>query len=312
VTTGSDDSFLPFVTDPELQEYVRRYLTENKAWGRWGADDQRGAANLITDEKRLRDLRSVRSGRTVSLSRDMIPPREDWVGHLHNEVYKSPQLGDAVMRTAEDRMEIRHHGLGITHLDALCHVWLSGLGMWNGRDACDELPSTGATWGDVAQWRDGLCGRAVLLDVPGHRGVDQVQLGQPVTADELRRIEVEQGSELRPGDLLMVYSGREHFEADPSRQYQFGPDGRPGLSPTCIEYIHERDVSVLLWDMLESEVLSVHGVLWAFGVGIVDNCDFSRLVAEMRKSGSYDCYLTIAPLVIPGATGCAVNPIALI
>ena len=33
--------------------------TTTTNWGRWGADDERGAVNLITDEKRLADLGST-------------------------------------------------------------------------------------------------------------------------------------------------------------------------------------------------------------------------------------------------------------
>ena len=39
-------------------------------WGRWGPDDQLGTLNFITPELRLAAIRSVRTGRTVSLARE--------------------------------------------------------------------------------------------------------------------------------------------------------------------------------------------------------------------------------------------------
>ena len=39
-----------------------------KNWGRWGADDQLGAANLVTDSKRRQAARLVKLGLTVSLA----------------------------------------------------------------------------------------------------------------------------------------------------------------------------------------------------------------------------------------------------
>jgi len=39
-------------------------------WGRWGPDDQLGTLNFITPEVRLATIRSVRTGRTVSLARE--------------------------------------------------------------------------------------------------------------------------------------------------------------------------------------------------------------------------------------------------
>jgi hypothetical protein len=37
-------------------------------WGRWGKDDQRGALNFITNEKRAAAARLVKTSETVSLS----------------------------------------------------------------------------------------------------------------------------------------------------------------------------------------------------------------------------------------------------
>lgn len=304
---------LDLVTDPEVQRRTNEYLAEHRTWDRYGADDQRGAANLVTPERRRAAFSLIRSGRTISLSRELEQPRDGAIGFFSNEVFRSPQFGGALMRTAEDSLELRHHGNGITHLDALCHVWLDGAGMWNGRDPDDVFEREGARWGDVAQWRDGLVGRAVLLDVPAHRGVPFVEVGEPVTSAELRRVAEAQGVELRPGDMLAVYCGRDRWEGAtaPARTYQWTAEGRAGLAPDCVEFIRENDVSLLLWDMLESEALTVHGILWAFGAGIVDNCDLSRLAQACRETGQYEVCLVVAPLVIPGATGSAVNPIAI-
>ena len=44
-------------------------LLENVSnWGRWGKEDQRGALNYITNEKRAAAARLVQSGESVSLS----------------------------------------------------------------------------------------------------------------------------------------------------------------------------------------------------------------------------------------------------
>ena len=56
-----------------------------------------------------------------------------------------------------------------THLDALCHTWDEDA-MWNGRDPKKEITFDGATFGSVEHWAEGLLTRAVMLDVPRHRG----------------------------------------------------------------------------------------------------------------------------------------------
>jgi hypothetical protein len=50
---------------------VESYLRDRRNWGRWGADDQVGAVNLITPQKRLEAVSLVRTGRAVSLSREL-------------------------------------------------------------------------------------------------------------------------------------------------------------------------------------------------------------------------------------------------
>jgi len=48
-----------------------------KNWGRWGADDQLGAANLVTDAKRRQAAALVKTGLTVSLAHNPITEPAD-------------------------------------------------------------------------------------------------------------------------------------------------------------------------------------------------------------------------------------------
>jgi hypothetical protein len=58
---------------PPTQGRVEGYFKELNNWGRWGDADQRGTVNLITAAKREPALKLVRTGRTVSLARDIGP-----------------------------------------------------------------------------------------------------------------------------------------------------------------------------------------------------------------------------------------------
>jgi len=49
-------------------EQYEPWQTELSNWGRWGPDDELGAANLITAAKRAEAARLVTEGFTVSLS----------------------------------------------------------------------------------------------------------------------------------------------------------------------------------------------------------------------------------------------------
>ena len=56
----------PEVTEAEYQ----RWTKELSNWGRWGADDQIGALNLITPDKRRQAAALVTEGVTDSLAAD--------------------------------------------------------------------------------------------------------------------------------------------------------------------------------------------------------------------------------------------------
>jgi len=55
------------------QSYVDGYFKQLNNWGRWGDNDQKGTVNLITAAKRASALSLVKTGRTVSLARDVVP-----------------------------------------------------------------------------------------------------------------------------------------------------------------------------------------------------------------------------------------------
>ena len=56
------------------QEQFEQWMTEFSNWGRWGDDDEIGAANLITPAKRLQATALVETGDAVSLGHDVVDP----------------------------------------------------------------------------------------------------------------------------------------------------------------------------------------------------------------------------------------------
>ena len=57
-------------TLPDAAEAVS-YLDSLSNWGRWGADDELGTLNLITEEHRVAAARLVTTGRAVSCARTL-------------------------------------------------------------------------------------------------------------------------------------------------------------------------------------------------------------------------------------------------
>jgi kynurenine formamidase len=292
---------------------VQGYLRERRNWNRWGADDQVGAVNLITAAKRVAAARLVKSGRSVSLSRDF--PKTPGPGN--------PTPGQHFMKTvprgsggfAADFYGSYYHGWAFTHLDALCHTW-DEAGMWNGRDPAQEIGFDGARFGGVEHWRQGIVTRGILLDVPAHRGRPFVAQEQPVHGWELAEIAKARGLTLEPGDAVCVYSGREAWQAaNPERVY--GPDPRPGLHVSCLPFLRDHDVAVLVWDMMDLAPngyelpWAVHGAIFAYGVALLDNALLEPLARACAEERRWEFMLTIAPLPVVGGTGSPANPLAL-
>ena len=92
---------------------------------------------------------------------------------------------------------------------------------------------------------------------------------------------------------------------------------RPGLHVSCLPFIRDNDISVLVWDMMDHTPngynipWSVHGVIFAYGVALLDNALLQPLAEACQEEGRYEFMLTIAPLRVAGGTGSPVNPIAL-
>lgn len=293
-------------------------FANRKNWGRWGADDQRGAINLIDDAKRAEAAGLVRSGRLVSLSRPY--PKDVASNNPRPAVHFMQRVG----QDALDYYGISYHGVASTHLDALCHMWSTD-GMWNGRNPDEEFTTDGFTWGSVENWQPGIVTRGVLLDVPALRGTDCVEQDSPVQGWELEAICSRRGIRVGAGDAIVVHSGRDAWTRKHETPWGSGPnlgkpgprDPRPGLGPSCLEFIRDNDVAVLVWDMLDAlpngidTVHSVHAAIYMFGVALVDNAALEPLAAACAAEGRDEFMLTVSPLPVKGGTGSPANPLAM-
>ena len=275
-------------------------LAYRRNWGRWGADDQLGAVNLITPAKRAAAAALVKTGRTVSLSRPFTPEQH----FIRRDE-----------RSVVDYYGFMYHGVAVTHVDALCHIWDQN-GMWNGRDPAKEINTNGAQFADITAFGGGLITRGVLLDVPRHRRAPYVTVDRPVDGAELEAVAQAQGVRIDPGDALLVYSGRETFVRG-AGTYGTVTDARPGLHVSCAKFIRDRDISVLGWDMLDARPDTtghpwpVHGVLYSYGVALLDNELLEPLAQACAEEKRYEFMFMALPLKVVRGSGSPVNPIAL-
>jgi kynurenine formamidase len=294
-----------------------------KNWGRWGDDDELGTLNLITPDHVRRAAGLVRSGRRVSMAipinttagPDNPNPATRFVTQAHDV-----PVDDSKVRFGLDWLGMAAHGDCHTHVDALCHISYDGL-TYNGRAAEDVLLSTGAVEQDMAAVHTGVVGRGVLLDIAGMRGVDWLEPGEAVTADELDACVARQGVELGEGDILLLRTGH-HARRLALGAWDNGPDGegKAGLHVDAIPWMHARGIGAFLPDGDGETVPSVvDGITYpihplqvvAMGMLVSDSLQFEELIEVCREEGRYEFMVVGLPLRLPGGTGSPWNPIAI-
>ncbi len=301
------------IAQPSLDD-VMSYFQTCSNWGRWGPDDNAGTINLITPEKRREAAGLVRSGRAVSLAYpwNTVGGPGNWNPAQHF-VRTWPEA-------CVDYIGISYHGYATTHIDALCHIFWEGK-MYGGRDST-LVTSNGARAGSVDAWANGITTRGVLLDIPKLRGTEYVTLEEPVRGHELEAAAAAQGVELRPGDAVIVYSGRPSFQrANP--EVVPGTRPSPGLHVDTVPVLKKHDAAVLVWDMMDAsptgyEFFDARGAggpvhvlaIVYLGLPLLDNSFLEPLAQACAEEGRYEFMLTVNPLNIKGGTGSPVNPIA--
>ena len=290
-------------------------------WGRWGPDDERGALNLMTPEVVLAATRVCRTGKVYSLAlpigKRLTPevlgtnrPGPDRLTLCGPADAPAMELYGAApgVGSNEDLVIISSHAG--THMDALCHVFSDGT-IWNGHPAGSFTPAGGAGRCGITNTAS-FAGRAVLLDVAAHQGVDTLEPGQVITADDLEACRAAQGVEMGSGDVLIVRTGCVE------QGQRGGPPsvGQAGLGFSAVDFVRDHDVAVVAADNRAVEpypfdrdvFLGVHiDLLVKLGVTLVEHLWLGELAADR----CYESLFIIGALPVAGATGSPVNPIAI-
>src|SRR2546428_5768591 len=96
------------------KEDVDHLMTELSNWGRWGKEDQLGAINLITAEKRKQAAALVKEGFPISLARDTEKEKADDNPSPYEHTMIFTGLGNR-SQLSIDAFRISFHGYQHTH-----------------------------------------------------------------------------------------------------------------------------------------------------------------------------------------------------
>ncbi|WP_406304386.1 cyclase family protein [Streptomyces sp. NBC_00885] len=292
-------------------------------WGRWGADDEMGTLNLITDEVVRAAAEAVSSGRRVPLALPLhqdgiqtgvIPGR---VNPLHTMVQINQELfGPGTVATSDDAVTM---GLqAATHWDALPHVSHSGK-IYNGRSADTITPHTRAQFSGIDK-APYIVSRGVLLDVARAKGLDRLPGGHAVTPEDLDEAAEFGGVAVGPGDIVLVRTGQIQVVLGGDKHGYGYPS--PGLSVRTPEWFHAHDVAAVANDTLTFEIfppeiedlwLPVHALdLVEMGMLQGQNWNLENLSTACAEARRYAFLLSAMPEPFVGATGTPVAPVAVL
>ncbi len=317
------DSFVPPEVTPESRDLtladIERMMEELSNWGRWGGDDQLGAANLITPAKRLEAVSLVTEGISVSLEHQLLTEEaEDVPRPFDRRMLGLPDLtAEPLFRSGvSDAYSISYHGYSHSHIDSLCHMLYKGQ-MYNGFSR-ETVTEEGCSKNSVFNLRGGIVTRGVLFDIPRLKGVPYLEPGTPIYMEDLDAWEEMAGVTVRPGDAVFVRTGRWARRAD------VGPwavaESAAGLHASAVPWLKARDVSFLGGDaasdvvpsQIEGVRLPVHTLtIVAMGVDLFDNQDLEDLAETAARLDRWEFMLVAGPLAVETGTGSPVNALAI-
>ena len=286
-------------------------MTGRSNWGRWGDDDQRGALNLLTDERVLRALSRPRQGRVFTLGTE-ISRRGPIVGAHRNPTWNITMQvqvpDDAGRGRAEDLVVMHTHAH--THIDGLCHVWYDGL-VYGGVPAAKAVSRMGARHAGVDGY-GAIIGTAAILDVTKVRPLAE---GDQIGPDDLEAAAAAAGVDAAAADILLVRTGwLAMWAQDPAR---FSA-GEPGLGPAGAAWLADQDPAVIGMDNFGIDPYPVpEGVqplachelfLRDLGIPLIENLDLSG----PAEAGVAEGLFVATPLKIRRGLGSPLNPILVV
>lgn len=301
------------------------------AWGAWGADDQIGTLNRISDATVAAAASEIRQGRRFNLNLPLDEPFGAALSGAHRR--RAAPTPTLVVEDGPDKM---------TRDDKLDGLWLQASSQWDGLNhyACpihgfyNNAPLSAVIHGEGSRngidkaLAHGIAGRAILADLPRYFASIRrswAPLGSlRASAADLVACLAASGVSPSSGDILLVRTGwLAAFRAAE------GPEARDAL-------LRGRDYSGVdggaatwawLWDCGIAAIAADNPTVEAFpitalrpslhwGIGRMGFClgeffDLEALAEDSAASGRVTAFLAAAPLNLRGGVGSPANVVAL-
>jgi kynurenine formamidase len=321
--------------DPQYQfdmDLIKEKSERNKNWGKWGPDDEWGTINYVGDEERKAAAGLVKRGEVfaLGLNFDSDGPQNGLFGGRWNPIHTMLATGtDAVQgkqkvpgkkypsQYADDSISLPLQ-CG-TQWDALGHVFNNDK-MWNGYDAT-LVGSNGAEKNAIHKMRNKMVGRGVLLDIARWAGVDSLDDGTAIDAEDLDACAKAQGVEIKRGDFVIYRTG--HMERCLKNGEWGGYAGgeAPGVSFHSCDWMHDMEIAAICADTWGCEVIPNETddvfqpwhwiVIPQIGITMGEIFYLKDLANDCANDGVYEFMFVAPPLPITRGVGSPINPQAI-
>ena len=320
----------------------------DEAWwpSEFGPDDQAGATNYITPEKRIEAAQLVRQGKVATLGmpyHNRLPlfPGRTFALSIPGggkPTHDLPWAGDHFGQTFMDELVTAEIGQAGTQFDALSHPMIKVTGAEGWEDGNylynkHRLEDIGGPRGLSALGPEHVGSfftRGILVDVAALKGVDRLDKGYAITMDDFDQALERQGIDgVQQGDVVLVRTGwnslwRDNLEKSQDEVVRDNAEfnsGQPGVAPEVCDHLAERKASMLGMDNwgiepynfaetppseIESWGYCHANLVTRRGIYLMENMDLQQI----SDDEAYEFLFAWAPLKLVGATGSPGNPIA--
>ena len=253
---------------------------------KWGAEDQRGAANLLTSEKVLEAVSLVKKGQVYQLGR-VYEESMPLVPHRHFSVMMpvpDAPAGKNQIRGTEALL-IAEIGQVGTQFDGMGHVGIGDI-FYNGYDRREFHTAKGLTKLGIEN-AGAFLTRGVLLDIAGLKGTTRLKKGYEITAQDLRDAMDREKVKIHKGDAVLIHTGWGSLWKVDNDLFN---SGEPGIGVEAANFLVSQEICMVGSDSWATEVIPnpnpdlafpVHQILIPLnGIYNLENLDTSSLVRD--------------------------------
>jgi kynurenine formamidase len=280
---------------------------------KWGAGDERGAANHMGPLSVLKAVKLIQTGEVIELSYPLNAQMPLAAGRTYDMQVKRTATSDlANKRNGNEELIIAEMGQVGTQFDGFAHQTVNNV-HYNCFKTEDIVTRTGFTKLGIEKVGM-LMTRGVLIDVAGYKGVPMLGDTYEITVEDLEGAIAKQNLTFEPGDAIIVHTGwGKLWNTEPARYAR----SNPGLGVKASEFLIAKDPLLLGADTPPVEVspnpdktisLPLHQIALVInGVHLLENLKLDELVTRKVSTFAF----VMQPLKLQGATGSTVAPAAI-